>query len=294
MKHGYAAFVRYICLAFLLSASIGASGQTAGSSQKAEAMSIWRARRTVTAAAVFDPGLVSEVSRVNGASFLYTPDTLEFDEVSSKFGTRHSNLDLKTLDPLSGTCKATFTASRFYCWVRTSGGKELQDKTPSQAFLRQISAQGIGSTCYPGTAGAVACFADQNRSLTTFIDAIARLRAFANDTDAPLHRYLQLAADWRAQPTKPAIPEEVRVRRLLAEDAIKAKKPEEALAHYEIGLELYPTWPQGYFNAALIAAELGYFGQAVEHMQAYVDLVPDAADAPAARDQIAIWKFKAK
>ena len=80
---------------------------------------------------------------------------------------------------------------------------------------------------------------------------------------------------------------------MLAEDAVKAKNPEEALAHYELGLEAYPTWPQGYFNAALIAAELGYFQQAVEHMQAYLELLPDAPDAQAARDQIAIWREKA-
>jgi hypothetical protein len=29
-------------------------------------------------------------------------------------------------------------------------------------------------------------------------------------------------------------------------------------------------------------------------MQAYLELVPDAPDAQAARDQIAIWQFRAK
>lgn len=101
------------------------------------------------------------------------------------------------------------------------------------------------------------------------------------------------AATWRALPTKPPIPEEVRAQRLLAENAVKEKQLPKALTHYETGLELYPTWPQGCFNAALIAAELGKYADAVEHMQAYLELVPDAPDGQSARDQIIIWRDKA-
>jgi hypothetical protein len=56
----------------------------------------------------------------------------------------------------------------------------------------------------------------------------------------------------------------------------------------------YPTWPEGNFNAALIAGELGFYADAIEHMQAYLELVPSAADAEAARDKIVIWQVKAK
>ena len=90
------------------------------------------------------------------------------------------------------------------------------------------------------------------------------------------------------------IPEEVRVQRMMAEDSFKANKPDEALHYYETGILLYPTWPEGNFNAALIAGDLGYYAAAIEHMQAYLDLVPDAADAQAARDKILIWQTKAK
>jgi regulator of sirC expression with transglutaminase-like and TPR domain len=79
----------------------------------------------------------------------------------------------------------------------------------------------------------------------------------------------------------------------LAEDAVKNNKPVEALNDYEIGLQSCPTWPEGHFNAALIAAELGDFANAVEHMQSYLELVPNAPDAQAARDQITIWQHKA-
>ena len=74
---------------------------------------------------------------------------------------------------------------------------------------------------------------------------------------------------------------------------MKNNKPVEALNDYEIGLQSCHTWPEGHFNAALIAAELGDFANAVEHMQSYLELVPNAPDAQAARDQITIWQHKA-
>jgi len=46
-------------------------------------------------------------------------------------------------------------------------------------------------------------------------------------------------------------------QRIAAEDAIKNSHPDAAQEYYEEGLDLYPTWPEGHFNAALIAAELG-------------------------------------
>jgi Tetratricopeptide repeat len=102
------------------------------------------------------------------------------------------------------------------------------------------------------------------------------------------------AADWRALATKPPLPDNVRLQRLLAEDALKNHQPGEALHYYEAGLKLYPAWPQGWFNAALISAQLGSYADAAEDMQAYLELVPDAKDAQSARDQIAIWQYKAK
>jgi regulator of sirC expression with transglutaminase-like and TPR domain len=111
---------------------------------------------------------------------------------------------------------------------------------------------------------------------------------------AAWREFPQRAAAWRALPSKPPLPEEVREKRLLAEDAVKHHKPEEALDYYEAGLDLYPTWPQGHFNAALTAGELGYYTEATEHMQTYLELVPNAPDAQSARDQILIWRDKAK
>jgi regulator of sirC expression with transglutaminase-like and TPR domain len=120
------------------------------------------------------------------------------------------------------------------------------------------------------------------------------LPAFAIDNGSNGKDFHQQSAAWRALPSKPPIPEAARVQRLLAEDAVKQKQPEEALNRYEEGLNTCPTWPQGHFNAALIAASLGFYDEAVENMQAYLELMPDASDVQSARDQIAIWQYKAK
>jgi tetratricopeptide (TPR) repeat protein len=126
-----------------------------------------------------------------------------------------------------------------------------------------------------------------------FATALNSLHAIAVARQNAAGEYHRQATGWRALTPKPPLPEEVRVHRILAENAVKEKKLDDALEHYEAGLDLYYTWPQGHFNAALIAAEIGFYEQAVEHMQSYLELVPDAPDAEAARDQIVIWRDKA-
>lgn len=93
--------------------------------------------------------------------------------------------------------------------------------------------------------------------------------------------------------TKPALPEAARVHLLIAEDEVKQQHPSMALFHYESALEIYPMWPEGWFNAALIAAEVQLYPTAAEHMQSYLTLVPEAPDAQKARDQMAVWKYRA-
>ena len=44
----------------------------------------------------------------------------------------------------------------------------------------------------------------------------------------------------------------------------------------------------------MIAAELNDYTDAVEHMQSYLELVPNATDAQSARDQLDLWQLKAK
>lgn len=111
--------------------------------------------------------------------------------------------------------------------------------------------------------------------------------AFWND-------FHQKAAAWGALSTKPPMSDDVRQHRLLAEDAMKEKHMDTAIAEYEGGLAIDPLWPQGHFNAALLYGEQKDYEDAVWHMRAYLELAPDAPDAQAARDQLLLWQGKLK
>ena len=137
--------------------------------------------------------------------------------------------------------------------------------------------------------------AEQTKS---FADAMNRLIALARGEDAAgrddaVGAFHAQASVWRALATKPSLSEEVLQHRLMAETAVREKDFDTAMEEYEAGLVANPVWPEGHFNAALLTAEMGYFNEAVRHMQAYVELLPNAPDAAAARDQILIWQRKA-
>lgn len=99
---------------------------------------------------------------------------------------------------------------------------------------------------------------------------------------------------WRAQKAKPAMPQEARKFRLLAEDAVQEKRFADAADYYEKALAIYPLWPEGHFNAATLQGELRRFGRAASHMRLYVELAPKAKDVQLAQDKIMVWEEKAK
>jgi tetratricopeptide (TPR) repeat protein len=102
------------------------------------------------------------------------------------------------------------------------------------------------------------------------------------------------AKRYREMPVKPALPEEVQRCRVVAEDAFKNKDFEKAVMYYEKGLAIEPLWPQGQYNAAMLAGELQSYNWAALHMKRYLELVPDAANAKAAREKMYLWEEKAK
>lgn len=118
-------------------------------------------------------------------------------------------------------------------------------------------------------------------------------RAVPDDT-AAFAAYRQEAAAWRALSTKPALPEAARRYKVLAEDALQGKEFEAALEYYEQGLAVDPLWPDGRFNAALLCGELRDYARAAFHIRRYLELLPEAADAPAARDKLIVWEEKAR
>lgn len=267
MKRSARTFAAVVVLILLFIGDLEAAGQANTSANSASptagSMTLWQARRAVVAN-LTAPGMSSHFT-ADRDTVRFTLDGFEFDGKRRGGKREHFKVDLKTLEPVSAVYGRMSGISR----LKDEAGRDLP---PPLNYLE----------LRPDPAGVI----------TSLAAALNCLRAFAGSAGDPLRTFTQQAAAWRALPSKPPIPEIVRTQRLLAENAVKEKMPEKALHHYETGIEFYPTWPQGNFNAALIAAELGYFAEAIEHMQSYLELAPDAADAQSARDQLAIWQYK--
>ena len=226
-------------------------------------VSIWRVRRALVAS-ITKSYSYSYIAEWVPSSFRFSIDSFEFDaKLSRKKALEHFTVDLKSL-PQVFPKRGALGHYR----VKDQAGRDLPSPLNRMLFTEEVAPE--------------------------FASAINRLRAFSQNSSEIRHNFAQQAAMWRALPSKPPLPEEVRTQRLLAENAVKEKQFEKALDYYETGLAILPTWPQGYFNASLIAAELGFYDEAVDHMQTYLELVPDAPDAQSARDQIVIWQSKAK
>ena len=240
-------------------------------------MNIWQARRAISA-------------ELGVKDIRFSPDDFEYDYVNYKKVPGTTKIDLVTAPEVEANRRFAGSWSLKLTYDKGS----LPKNKVTGTFLYRNWEDPPPSVCFLCDAPRPTCNADCVQKAQTFAAAFNTLRAFARDANAPLRTFTQRAAAWRALATKPPIPDEVRVQRMMAEDAFKANKPDEALHYYEAGVLLYPTWPEGNFNAALISGDLGYYAAAIEHMQAYLELVPDAADVQAARDKILIWQTKAK
>lgn len=126
-----------------------------------------------------------------------------------------------------------------------------------------------------------------------FVEAMNRLATAAK---APPSRddddFAAKAEAWRAMSPKPPLPEDARRQRVLAENAFQEGNREKAFSHFEAALAIEPFWPEGNFNAALLAGELGFYEDAIRYMKRYLVLVPDSKDANAARDKLIVWEDK--
>jgi len=139
----------------------------------------------------------------------------------------------------------------------------------------------------------------EERDAKCFSDALNRLTYEANKSTTTIDNDLLSFATstrlWRDKPeSRPVAPDGWDRHRILAEQGIKDRDFVAAILNYEAGVKAFPLWPQGWFNAALLYAELGEFESAANRMKHYLLLVPDAPDAKAAREKTIIWEDKAK
>lgn len=130
-----------------------------------------------------------------------------------------------------------------------------------------------------------------------FIDSLLTLKkaSLAPDTEeADFAAFATSAKTWLATTPRTAMSDDARTYKVLAEDAFKRKDFAAALDAYRDALNKYPMWPEGHYNAALLAAEIEDYELATQHMRRYLVLAPDAKDVTAAKDQLLLWQLKAK
>lgn len=130
-----------------------------------------------------------------------------------------------------------------------------------------------------------------------FADAFNRLVADANGDALSLsneqsEQFKSIAAAWRTKNPKPPIPDEAHEHWVLAINAVEEKNANEAIEEFSAALKVFPTWPEAQFNLAIFCGETGDYNCAVEHMQDYLELVPNAPDSGAAKDKLIVWRHK--
>lgn len=120
------------------------------------------------------------------------------------------------------------------------------------------------------------------------------LKRYAEGYKEDDEKFADEARKYREAAVKPPLSEETRRCQVMAEDALNNKEFEKALDYYLKGLASDPMWPQGQFNAAIIAGELKIYDTATLHMKHYLELCPESPDAKAARDRLYLWEGKEK
>jgi tetratricopeptide (TPR) repeat protein len=152
---------------------------------------------------------------------------------------------------------------------------ELRSRQPARHVFLLFSSHGAADQ-FAGYLGWLASHADDERARE----------------QAAVAQFKQQKETWRTATPRPQMPEGARQHKVLAENAVQEKNSDKAIDEYEAALQIFPTWPEGQFNVALICGETGDYDCAVEHMQDYLELVPDAPDAQSAKDKLIVWKDK--
>ena len=91
---------------------------------------------------------------------------------------------------------------------------------------------------------------------------------------------------------KPVVSETQRKLFVQANALSQQKDYPAALEFYTKALEIDPlSYPNAYFNMALLEAQLNRFHSAIASMKKYLTLEPDAGDARSAQDKIYEWEL---
>ncbi len=138
---------------------------------------------------------------------------------------------------------------------------------------------------------------DSSLAMVAYVQASASSQTPEQEHDTEEALWGAFAASakrWLATTPRPAMSDEALTYKALAKDASKREDFAAARAAYGKALEYYPMWPNGHYDAAVLAAEAKDYKLAAYHMRRYLVLAPDAKDADAAKEQLLLWQHKAK
>lgn len=110
--------------------------------------------------------------------------------------------------------------------------------------------------------------------------------------EAAFEKFKQTCQGWSALKDKPPMPDEARQHQAAAESDYARSDLDDAGDEYLAALQLYPCWPEGLYKRANILGATGWYPGAISGMRRYLELVPDAPDAQALRNKIAVWRSK--
>jgi tetratricopeptide (TPR) repeat protein len=114
---------------------------------------------------------------------------------------------------------------------------------------------------------------------------------FADKAGAELD-YAVLFGIVRKMPSALDLPEEARKHALWAELQIKDGNFELAAKEYRMAIRIAPYAARLYYNLALLNETIKNYAEAIRSMKLYLQAVPDAPDARAAKDAIIKWEFE--
>lgn len=133
-----------------------------------------------------------------------------------------------------------------------------------------------------------------NKRAQRLADALLTLKAATSPEAVALEQqqFDTVVQGYRAADPKPGVTEDMRRYEIQAEAAVQTKQFAQASDLYDQALQIAPWWPQAHFNRALILETLEEYDLAIDEMQRYLRLAPDATNARAAQDKIYAWELK--
>ncbi len=97
---------------------------------------------------------------------------------------------------------------------------------------------------------------------------------------------------WRELAVKPALPEEARRHKVLAEQALREENAAKAASELFAALRIDPCWAPGYLQVARVCGDLKRYEDALNAMHCYLELVPEDTASESCRDLIYVFEDK--